>query len=43
VAAIGNVTSGVVDGDVVEREVSRAVDRETLDGGVLDVEVVDGG
>lgn len=43
VASVGHITGGVVDGDVVEGEASGTVDRETLNGGVLDVQVVDGG
>ena len=43
VASVGHVTGGVVDGDVVEGEASGTVDRETLNRGVLDVQVVDRG
>lgn len=41
VAAIRNITSRVVDGDVVKCKVGGAVDREALDRGILDVEAVD--
>jgi hypothetical protein len=43
VATVGHVTSGVVDGDVVEREVGGTVNGEALDRCVLDVEVIDVG
>lgn len=41
VATVGYVSSGVVDGDVVKDQVSGTIDRETLDRGVLDVQVGD--
>jgi hypothetical protein len=43
VAAVSDVAGGVVDGDVVKCEVGGGVDGEALNGGVLDVEVVDVG
>ena len=43
VATVGDITSSVVDGDVVKDQVSSTVDGETLDRGVLDVQVGDGG
>jgi hypothetical protein len=43
VATVGHVTSSVVDGDLVKSEVLGAVDGETLDRGVLDIESGDGG
>jgi hypothetical protein len=43
VAAVGNITSGVVDGDLVKSEVLCTVDGETLHRCVLDVESSDGG
>jgi hypothetical protein len=38
VSAVGNIASSVVDGDLIEGEVLRAVDGETLYGSVLDIE-----
>ena len=43
VATVGDITSSVVDGDVVQNQVGGTVDGETLDRGVLDVQVGDGG
>lgn len=43
VATVGDITSGVVDGDVVKGEVSGTIDGETLNRGVLDVQVGNGG
>jgi hypothetical protein len=43
VATVGYVTSSVVDGDLVKGKVLGAVNGETLDRGVLDVESGDGG
>lgn len=42
-AAVGDIAGGVVNGDMVESEVSGGVDRETLDWGVLDVQIGNGG
>ena len=43
VTTVGHVTGGVVDSDVVKGEVSSTVDRETLDWGILDIQVGNGG
>jgi hypothetical protein len=43
VAAVGLVTGGVVDGDVVKGDRLGSVDRKSLDGCVLDVQVRNGG
>lgn len=43
VAAVGDIASGVVDGDLVKCEISRTVDGEALYGCVLDVQSSDAG
>lgn len=43
VAAVGDISGSVVDGNVIKGKTIGAVDRETLDRGVLDVESGDGG